>query len=393
MSRGEQTTHRREHRLWGGVVSLGLGIFSIAMSQFLPTSLLPLIAEGLQVSIGAAGQSFTATAIAATLSALFIPVMLSRSDRRRVMLGLTALAVIGNVLTALTPGLAVLLLARCVLGVALGGFWAMGIAVTAQLVPPSRLGSALAVVNAGVPVATGVAIPLGAWLGDIWGWRGVFALAAACAVVALMVQAATLPSLPARHVRGLSALGAALRSRIVRLGLVATMLIYAGHFVGYPFFRPIVVSLARIDTGAVATLLLVFGITNFVGTALAGPLADRTRRAGVLLYPAVLGAGMLLMLVVGNSLPGLLVTAMLWGFGFGGVATSLQIWGARTEPVRLEQIGSLLVMAANAAVAVGAAVGGILIDTTSGGSLLLVGGVVAVLGGLLVSAPRRRARP
>src|SRR5690606_6263571 len=103
--------------------------------------------------------------------------------------------------------------------------------------------------------------------------------------------------------------------------------------------------------GAIATLLLVFGVTNFAGTALAGPLADRTRQAGVLLYPAVLGSGMLLMLLIGHSLPALLVTTILWGFGFGGVATSLQIWGARAESDRLEQIGGLLVMAANAAVA------------------------------------------
>src|SRR5690606_36944502 len=118
--------------------------------------------------------------------------------------------------------------------------------------------------------------------GDTWGWRGVFVLAAVAAAVAVTAQAATLPHLPSQRTNGVSALGAALRSPIVRLGLVATMLIYAGHFVGYAFFRSIVVDLAQIDTGAIATLLLVFGVTNFAGTALAGPLADRTRQAGVL---------------------------------------------------------------------------------------------------------------
>src|SRR4029453_7170971 len=37
---------------WAGVVSLSLGIFAIVMSEFLPASLLPRIADGLGVSEG-----------------------------------------------------------------------------------------------------------------------------------------------------------------------------------------------------------------------------------------------------------------------------------------------------------------------------------------------------
>ncbi|MFD6563188.1 MFS transporter [Micromonospora profundi] len=375
---------------WAAVASLGLGIFSIVMSEFLPASLLPRMADDLGVTAGAAGQSVTATAVAAAVTAAIISVVLPRADRRRVMIGLTLLAIVSNVLVALAPNLPVLLAARILLGVALGGFWAMAIAVAAHLVPADRLGRALTVVNSGVSVATVAAVPLGAWLGETWGWRGVFALAAGAATLALILQAVTLPRIAPGEASGLRALGSTLRSGVVLLGLLSTLLIAGGHFAGFTYIRPAVESLSGIDATGIALMLLVFGIANFLGTLLAGPLADRALRSGVLLFPIVLGAGMLVMLVAGGSIAGLFIAAALWGLGFGGVPTSMQTWGARTEPARLEQIGGLLVVMFNVAIAVGAVCGGILVDGVSPDALLLVGGVATIAGGLLIASLRPR---
>jgi len=375
---------------WAAVASLGLGIFSIVMAEFLPASLLPRIADDLGVTAGAAGQSVTTTAVAAAVTAAIISVVLPRADRRRVMIGLTLLANVSNVLVALAPNLLVLLAARILLGVALGGFWAMAIAVAAHLVPANRLGRALTVVNSGVSIATVAAVPLGAWLGETWGWRGVFALGAGAATLALILQAVTLPRIAPGEASGLRALGSTLRSGVVLLGLLATLLIAGGHFAGFTYIRPAVESLSGIDANGIALMLLVFGIANFLGTLLAGPLADRALRPGVLLFPIVLGAGMLVMLVAGGSIAGLFTAAALWGLGFGGVPTSMQTWGARTEPARLEQIGGLLVVMFNVAIAVGAVCGGILVDGVSPDALLLVGGVATIAGGLLIASLRPR---
>lgn len=375
---------------WPGVVSLGLGIFAIVMSEFLPASLLPRIADDLGVTDGAAGQSVTVTAAAAALTALLIAVVVPHADRRRVMIGLTILSIASNVLVALAPNLAILLTARVLLGVALGGFWAMAIAVAAHLVPADHLGRALMVVNAGVALATVVAVPLGAWLGEVWGWRGVFVLGAGAAALALVLQAVTLPRIAPGTASGLRALGATLRSGIVLLGLLAALLIAGGHFGGFTYIRPAAESVAGVDAAGIALLLLVFGVANFAGTLLAGPLADRALRVSVLLFPVVLGAGMIVMLASGASIAVLLVSAALWGFGFGGVPTSLQTWGARTEPERLEQIGGLLVVMFNIAIALGAIVGGVLVDGVSPTALLLTGGLATIVGGGLLVSLRRR---
>ncbi len=376
---------------WAGVVSLALGIFAIVMSEFLPASLLPRIASGLAVSVGEAGQAVSVTALAGALSALLISVVLPRADRRRVMIGLTVLAAVSDVLVAVAPNLVVLLGSRILLGLALGGFWAMATSMAARLVHADHVGRALTVINSGVALATIAAVPIGAALGEVLGWRAVFLLGAGVAVVALIAQAATLPHVLPTGGSSLRALGAVLRSGIVLAGLLATLLVFAGHFSGFTYIRPAAQSLSGIDAGGFAVLLLVFGVANFVGTSLAGPLADRAPRVGLLLFPGLLGAGMLVMLVAGGGVVGLFVAAAVWGLGFGGVPTTVLSWGARTEPTRLEQIGGVIVTVCNLAIAAGAAVGGALVDGVGSATPLLVGGIAALAGAILLPLLRRRA--
>jgi predicted MFS family arabinose efflux permease len=373
---------------WAGVVSLALGIFAIVMSEFLPASLLPRIADDLGVSEGAAGQSVTVTAAAGALSALFIAAVLPHADRRRVMLGLTALAVVSDLAVAVAPNLGVLLCARVLLGVALGGFWAMAASMAAHLVPADRIGRALTVINAGVSVAAVAAVPLGAWMGEVWGWRGVFLLGAGLGVLAWGIQAVTLPSVAAPTSSGLRVLAATLRSRTVVLGLLGILLIFGGHFGGYTYIRPATESMSGIDAGGLAALLLVFGVASVIGTMLSGPVADRALRAVVLVFPAAIAGGMLVMHGSDGSAVGLYAAAALWGFGFGGVPTAVLSWGARTEPEHLEQIGGLIVTVCNIAIAVGAVVGGLVIDHAGESTPLLVGGVAAICGGLVVTSLR-----
>jgi DHA1 family purine ribonucleoside efflux pump-like MFS transporter len=183
-----------------------------------------------------------------------------------------------------------------------------------------------------------------------------------------------------------------LRSRVVLIGLLAILLIFGGHFSGFTYIRPAAESLSGIDAGGFAALLLVFGLANFLGTALAGPLADTSPRTGVFLFPAALGAGMLVMNLTGGSLAGLFIAAVIWGFGFGGVPTTVLSWGARTQPERLEQIGGAIVTVCNIAIALGAIVGGVVVDGVVAGTPLLVGGVTAIAGALVLTTSRGSGR-
>jgi len=131
---------------WPAVVSLMLGVFSLVTAEFLPASLLTAMATDLGISDGAAGQAVTATALVGAIAAPTMPLATRRLDRRVVMLALTLLLLVSNALAVAAHGLALLLAARVMLGVALGGFWSMAAALVLRLVPETLFARAMAVV-------------------------------------------------------------------------------------------------------------------------------------------------------------------------------------------------------------------------------------------------------
>ncbi|TIW73858.1 MAG: MFS transporter, partial [Mesorhizobium sp.] len=156
-------SQERSEPAWGAVVSLALGVFGLVTAEFLPASLLTRLAQDLGVSEGAAGQAVTATAVVGAIAAPTMAIVTKRLDRRLVMWMLTVLLIVSNLLAAFASSLTMLLLARVVLGVALGGFWSMSAAMALRLVPMRLMPRAMSIILTGVSVATVTAAPVGAY--------------------------------------------------------------------------------------------------------------------------------------------------------------------------------------------------------------------------------------
>jgi predicted MFS family arabinose efflux permease len=151
-----------------------LGVWGLITAEFLPAGLLTFIARDLKVSEALAGQAVTVTAVVSFFAALLTPTLTRRLDRRMVLLGLSVLLVASDLLIAAESKLWAVLLARALLGIALGGFWSMATAVTIRLVPAAMIPRAMSLVFSGISIATIVAVPLGSHLADLYGWRVVF---------------------------------------------------------------------------------------------------------------------------------------------------------------------------------------------------------------------------
>jgi predicted MFS family arabinose efflux permease len=386
----EPATPAARPAAWLAVVSLGLGIFTLVASEFLPASLLSPIAAELGITEGVAGQLVTATSVIGIIGGPLVVSALPRVDRRWVMAGLTTLAIASNVLVAISPVFGLMLASRLLLGIALSGFWAMSLAVTAQLVPADRLGRAMTVVNMGVSLATIAAVPAGAYFGELLGWRAVFLVAAGAGVLTLAAQLATLPSIPPTGAPGFRTLLQTARTPVVALGILAIVLIAGGHFMGFTYLRPAFETIDGLTPALLAMLLMVYGLASFVGNLVAGPLADRRLPVLVIAAPVAIGVGTVLLALAGASLALAVVTVFVWGVGFGAVPTMVQTWIARVAPERLESAGGLVVAAFQIAITIGAAVGGLLVDSVGVQIALIAGGIAAVLGAGVLSSARIR---
>jgi predicted MFS family arabinose efflux permease len=369
---------------WMGVISLSVGVFALVTAEFLPASLLSRIAGDLGVTEGVAGQSVSVTAIIAAVAGLTIPVVFSRVDRRHLMIVLSVVAVLSNVLVALAPNYPVLLLARVLLGLTIGGFWSLAISMTARLVPASKLGLGLTIVNVGVSLATVAAVPLGTLLGELWGWRAVFYLAAGVGVIAIALQFIALPSIRSTSSNGFRPLFQTLRSRLILLCLGAMALMGAGHFAGFTYIRPAATDIGGLSPDQLALLLLAYGVGIVAGNLVAGPLADRSLRVAVFVFPLVLGAAMIAFALLEGNAALIFVAVTLWGAGFGALPTVIGTWLARAEPDRLESVGGLQTAVFQVAIALGAFVGGMLVDGAGVQTALIVGGTAALVGSVVI---------
>ena len=193
-----------------------------------------------------------------------------------------------------------------------------------------------------------------------------------------------LPSVRSTGAPGFHPLLATLRSRLILLGLLATALIAAGHFTGFTYIRPAATDIGGLDPSQLSLLLVVYGIAVTAGNLVAGPLADKRMRVAVLLFPVLLGAAMITFALAGSTTPGLITAVAVWGLGFGAVPTTLTTWMARAEPSRLESVGGLQSATFQVAIALGAIIGGLLVDGIGVQTALITGGVSAALGALLL---------
>ena len=347
---------------WSAVFSLALGVFALVTAEFLPASLLTPMARGLGVSNGTAGQAVTATALVGAFAGPIVVVGLGRIDRRVIVRALVLLLVVSNLLAAMASTVWVLLAARVALGFALGGFWSLAPALCLRLVPQRLVARAISIIFTGVSAATVCAAPLGAYLGDLLGWRMTFLSAGGLSMAALLAVFATLPRLPATDAPGLGTFLILLRRPRIQVGMLTLVLVISGHFAGFTYVRPFLEQVSHLHAAKVSLVLLVFGVGGFFGNLAGGVVAGRSARLGVGLGSLLLAAASLLLLGYGAAASVTFTALAAWGFAFGALPVALQTLTTQSAPDHAESAGALLVTMFQIAIAIGAIVGGLLVD-------------------------------
>lgn len=367
---------------WVAVLSMALCVAMLIASEFMPVSLLTPMAQSLQATEGQTGQAISISGLFAVVASMMITTVAGKLNRKLVLVTLTGLMLASLIIVAAAPKFAVLMIGRALLGICIGGFWALATAVIMRLVPASDVPKALALMYGGQAIAAAFAAPIGSYLGGLFGWREVFWALTPIVAINLVWHLMALPSLPAGQRQDFWTMIALLKRPYFLRGLIAAMLSWGSAFTMFTYLRPFLEQVTHADITTLSILLLVLGCAGFIGTWASGRFVG-PRIAPLLKLPALLMGGCTIgLLVVGSSVIGAGVFLAVWGAMNTAMSVIWMTWMSQNADDAPEAAGSLMVAAIQASILFGAVVGGLLLDgisitATFGGSVILA--LVALL--------------
>ncbi|MEU6790040.1 MFS transporter [Nonomuraea angiospora] len=352
------------------VYVLALGTFLMGTTEFVVAGLLPEIAGDLRVDVAQAGLLITVFALGMIVGAPLMAMLTLRLPRRLTLMLALGVFAAGHVVVALGSSFALLLGARFLTALATGAFWAVANVAAARAAGPAAGSRALGVVGAGAMLANVVGVPLGAFAGQLMGWRGPFwalaALAALAAAAIALIARAVPDDGAARDAGSIRSELAALRSGRLWLVLAACATTTGGVLAAYSYISPLLTGRAGLSAGLLPLALVGFGVGALAGSIVGGRLGDA--RPHTVTIVAAAGATLLLLaicLLSGYAAVAVLLVALLGFFGLGAnpVLMSLAVRFAGRAPVLAS---ALTISAFNFGTAVGSWIAGLALGSSLG---------------------------
>jgi multidrug resistance protein len=382
--------------------ALTIAAYAIGTTEFVIVGLLPTVANDLHITLPLAGLIVSVYALGVTFGAPILTALTGRIERKPLLLGLMALFVIGHIIAALSPGYEVLLIARVVSAFAHGVFFSVGSTIAADLVPENRRASAIAMMFMGLTVAIVTGVPLGTFIGQTFGWRTTFGVVAGLGVVAFAGIALLLPS----NLKKAPPASIGEQIRVLATGRLLlvyamTALGYGGTFVAFTFLAPILEQITGFASSAVALILMLYGVAIAIGNVVGGRISNRDPVKAL----TVLFIAQTLVLVLFGftaispwlTIPTLAILGFLSFANVPGLQLYVVQLARELRPNAVDVASALNIAAFNLGIALGAWIGGLVVESRFGlgATPFVAAALVAVALGLTIrsGALDRRSTP
>jgi DHA1 family inner membrane transport protein len=307
------------------LLALAVAAFGIGTTEFVIMGLLPDVARDLSVSIPAAGMLVSAYALGVTIGAPIVAIAVANMPRKKALMSLIGVFIVGNLLCAVAPGYGVLMAARIVTAFCHGAFFGIGSVVAAGLVAPNRRAQAIALMFTGLTLANVLGVPLGTALGQAVGWRATFWAVTGIGVLAAAALAICLPTKIEMQKASLIHEFSVLKNPQVLMVMGISVLASASLFAVFTYITPILEDVTGFTPHNVTLVLLLFGLGLTVGSTLGGKLADWRLMPSLIAF--LLALGVVLTVFAGTmhlAIPAM-VTIFVWGVLAFAIVPPLQI--------------------------------------------------------------------
>ncbi|WP_417826374.1 MFS transporter [Thalassospira povalilytica] len=343
--------------------ALTIAAYAIGTTEFVVVGLLPTVASDLDVTLPMAGLIVSVYALGVTFGAPVLTALTGCMNRKSLMLGLMGLFIIGNGVAALSPSYELLLVARVISAFAHGVFFSVGATIAADLVPEDRRASAIAMMFMGLTVAIVTGVPLGTFIGQLFGWRATFWGVALLGVISFAGIALLLPgNLKRGETAGLGDQVRVLGSSRLLIVYGMTALGYGGTFVAFTYLSAILQEITGFTESSVSLILIFYGVAIAIGNIAGGKLANRNPVRALTVLFVLQAAVLVLFSFTAISPVATIVTLGALGFLQFANVPGLQLYVVKLakqhRPGGVDVASALNIAAFNLGIALGAWIGG-----------------------------------
>ncbi|NEK15319.1 MFS transporter [Rhizobium leguminosarum] len=341
---------------------LALSSFAIGTTEFVIMGLLPEVAADLSVSIPQAGWLVTGYALAVAIGAPVMAISTAKLKRRTALIALMAFFIAGNLLCALASDYWVLMIARVVTALCHGAFFGIGSVVAAGLVAEDRRARAVALMFTGLTLANVLGVPLGTAIGQAYGWRATFGVVTVIGIVTISGLIAILPRDKQQENGSILLEIAALRNGSLWLALSTTVFFAASMFALFTYIAPLLRDVTGVSPEGVTWTLFLIGLGLTIGNLVGGKLADWRLGATLAGVFAAIAITSIAFSYTSRFFIPAEVTLFLWAMASFAAVPALQVGVVGFGKDAPNLVSTINIGAFNTGNALGAWVGGLVID-------------------------------
>lgn len=377
------------------VYILAIISFLVGTSEFVIAGILDLVSKDVGVTIAAAGQLISVYSISYAVGTPILIAATSKLSRRTLMLAALALFFIGNLITVVSTGYPMLVGARVILALSTGVFTVVALTVSAQIAGPGKQGTAIATIMMGFNLSLILGVPVGRVIASTYDWKMIFYGIGLLSFIAMLVILMALPKSQGEANVPLKEQLALLKRPQLLLTLSISFFWMVGYTIIYTFITPFLMNITGMSNGMVSIALFSFGIASLLGAQAGGYGADklgipRTLNGSLMIHAAIL----ILMSLFAHTSIAVFPLLLLWSFFAWSTGPIQQVYMISLAPSAAGILLSLNTSFIQLGIAVGAAIGGIVVESFSLQSIGVAGAIgvaIALLPAILSFSMRSQS--
>ncbi|MCM3702655.1 MFS transporter [Paenibacillus macerans] len=374
---------------------LAIMSFIVGTSEFVIAGILDMLASDIGVSVAAAGQLITLYSLAYAIGTPILIALTSKMDRRKLMLLTLALFFVGNLITVISSGYGMLIGARIILAISTGVFMVVALTVAAKISHPGKQGGAIATVLLGFNLALILGVPLGRIIASANDWRIIFTGLGVLSLIAMLILLVTIPKSEGEAHVPIRKQLTLLKSPRITVALSISFFWIMGYTILYTYITPFLLDITGMSERMVSIGLFAFGLASIIGSQVGGYGTDkwgipRTMIGGLLFHAGIL----FLLAAFAHSSMIVLPLLMLWSFFAWSMGPVQQVYLIGMAPQASGIILSLNTSIVQLGTAVGAVIGGIIVESFSLTAVGWIGGIgvaIALIPAIISLSMRRRS--